>query len=89
MGNRGREVDVAEALAANFRLSHFHAAFLADDAAVLHALILAAKAFVVLDRSKDFRAEEAVALGLERAVVDRLRLLHFAEGPLVDHFRAS
>jgi hypothetical protein len=45
--------------------------FLADDAAVLHALVLAAQALVVLDRTEDRRAEQTVTLGLERAVVDR------------------
>ena len=44
------------------------------DAAVLHALVLAAEALPVGDRAEDLRAEQAVALRLERAVVDRLRL---------------
>jgi len=54
-------------------------ALLADDPLVLHALVLAAQALVVLDRTKDARAEQSIAFGLERAVVDRLRLLYFAE----------
>jgi hypothetical protein len=59
----------------------FDAALLADDALVLHALVLAAQALVVLDRAEDAGAEQAVALRLERPVVDRLRLFDFAEGP--------
>src|SRR5205823_13196485 len=40
--------------------------------------------FVVLDRTEDAGAEQAVTLGLERAVIDRLRLLDLAEGPAAD-----
>jgi hypothetical protein len=66
----------------------FDAALLADDALVLHALVLAAQALVVLDRAEDARAEQAVALGLERPVVDGLRLFDLAEGPGKDLLRA-
>jgi hypothetical protein len=51
---------------------------------VLHALVLAAVALVVLDRPEDLRAEQAVALRLEGAVVDRLGLLDLAVRPLAD-----
>jgi hypothetical protein len=80
--DRCGEVDVPEALAANLGLDDFDAALLAHDPAVLHALVLAAVALVVLHRPEDLRAEEAVALGLERAVVDRLRLFDLAVRPL-------
>jgi hypothetical protein len=70
------QVDVAHALAAHLGLRDFNAALLADHAAVLQALVLAAQALVVLDRAKDLGAEQAVALGLEGAVVDGLGLLH-------------
>src|SRR3546814_2985855 len=63
------------------------AALLAHHAAVLHALVLAAQALVVLDRPEDGGAEQAVALGLEGAVVDRLGLLDFAERPRADQVR--
>ena len=66
------------------RLDHLDAALLAHDAAVLHALVLAAVALVVLDRTEDLGAEEPVAFRLEGPVVDRLRLLHLAERPLAD-----
>src|SRR4029078_11682531 len=62
----------------------FDAALLADHAAVLQALVLAAQALVVLDRPADLGTEEAVPLRLERAVVDGLWLLHFAIGPGTD-----
>src|SRR5574337_1281977 len=72
---------MAHALAAHLRQRDFHAALLADHTAVLEALVLAAQALVVLDRAEDLGAEQAVALGLEGAVVDGLGLLHLAEGP--------
>ena len=85
--DRRRERDVAHALAAHLGLDDLDAALLADDAAVLHALVLAAVALVVLDRSEDLRAEQTVTLRLERAVVDRLRLLDLAMRPLADLLR--
>ena len=79
-GRRG-QFDVAHALAAHLGQRDFGAALFADDAAMLHALVLAAEAFVVLDRPEDGRAEQAVTLRFERAVVDGFGLLHFAERP--------
>jgi hypothetical protein len=68
-------------------MRHFDAALFADHAAVLQPLVLAAQALVVLHGPEDLRAEEAVALGLERPVVDRFRLLHFAVRPRTDLLR--
>jgi hypothetical protein len=62
----------------------FNAALLADHAAVLQALVLAAQALVVLDRAKDLGAEQTIALRLESTVVDGFRLLHFTERPGTD-----
>src|SRR6202011_5430562 len=64
-------------------------ALLADDALVFHPLVLAAQAFVVLGRTEDSGAEQAVTLGLERAVVDGFRLLDLAERPRADLLRAG
>ena len=89
VGDRRGQLDMAHALAADARQRHFDAALLADDALVLHALVLAAQALVVLDRAEDARAEQAVALRLERAVVDGLRLLDLAERPGQDLLRAG
>src|SRR5262249_25062279 len=80
-----RELDVAEPLAAHLRLRDLDAAAVADDAAVADALVLAAVALPVLDRAEDLLAEQAVLLGLERAVVDRLRLRDLAVRPAADH----
>jgi hypothetical protein len=75
------ELDMAHALAPDAGERDFDAALLADHALELHALVLAAQALVVLDRPEDAGAEQAVALRLERAVVDRLGLLDLAERP--------
>ena len=85
--DRRGQLDVAHALAAHLGHGDFDAALLADHAAVLQALVLAAQALVVLDRSEDLRAEQPVPLRLEGAVVDGLGLLHLAVGPGVDHVR--
>ena len=82
------ERDMAHALAPDARERDLDAALLADDALILHTLVFAAQALVVLDRPEDARAEQAVALGLERAVVDRLGLLDLAERPGQNLFRA-
>src|SRR5690606_19047029 len=75
------QLDMAHALTAHARQRDFDAALLADDALVLHALVFAAQALVVLDRTENARAEKAVTLRLERAVVDRLRLFDLAVRP--------
>jgi hypothetical protein len=85
--HRGGQGDVPQALAAHLGLNHLDAALLAHDVTVLHALVLAAVALVVLHRTKDLRAEEPIPLGLERAVVDGLGLLHLAPRPLLDLLR--
>ncbi len=87
MGHRRRQGDVPHPLAADLALDDLLAALLADDAAVLHALVLAAAALVVLHGPEDPLAEETVLLRLEGPVVDGLGLLHLAEGPLADLVR--
>src|SRR5689334_649242 len=72
---------MAHALATDARQRHFDRALFADDALVLHPLVLATQALVILDRPKDAGAEQAVALRLEGPVVDGLRLLDLAVGP--------
>ena len=85
--DRHGQLDVAEPLAAHLRLRHLDAAAVADHAAVADALVLAAVALPVLDRTEDLLAEQAVLLRLERAVVDRLRLGHLAVRPAADDLR--
>ena len=88
VGDGGGQLDVAHALAPDAGERHFNAALLAGHAAILDALVLAAQALVILDRPEDAGAEQAVTLRLERAVVDRLRLLDLARRPFPDLFRA-
>src|SRR5882757_6959231 len=78
---------MAHALAAHLGLSHLDAALLAHHAAMLQPLVLAAQALVILHGSEDLRAEQAIAFGLEGAIVDGFRLLHFAVRPRADHVR--
>jgi hypothetical protein len=54
---------------------------------MLEALVFAAKTLVILDWTEDLRAKKAITLGLERSVVDRFGLFHFAERPGLDHLR--
>ena len=75
------QFDMAHPLAADLLQRDFNAAFFADNAAIFHALVFAAEAFVILDRAKDTGAEQAVTFGLERAVVDGFRLFDLAERP--------
>ena len=81
VGGRRGKLDMAHALAADLLQGHFDAALLARNPLVFHPLVLAAQALVVLHRTEDAGAEQSVALRLEGAVVDRLRLLDLAKGP--------
>src|SRR5690606_10574337 len=74
VGHRHRQLDVTHPLATNLREGHLDAAPVADHAAIANPLVLAARALPVLDRTEDPLAEQAVLLGLERAIVDRLGL---------------
>ena len=87
VADRRRELDVAHALAAHLGARDLDAAAIADHALEADALVLAAVALPVFGRAEDLLAEEAVALGLERAVVDRLGLLDFAERPSANLLR--
>src|SRR5262249_38851185 len=60
---------------------HLDAAALADDALEPDPLVLAAVALPVTGRAEDLLAEEALLLGLERAVVDGLWLLDLTVRP--------
>ncbi len=89
MRDRRGQLDMAHALTAHLLQRDLDAALLADDAAELHALVLAAQALVVLDRPEDAGAEQPVPLRLERAVVDGLRLLDLAVRPGADLLRGG
>ena len=82
--HRHGQFDVAHALAAHARQRHFDAATVADDAAMLDALVFAAGAFPVLDRAENAFAEQAALFRLERAVIDGFGILDFALAPGAD-----
>src|SRR5690606_25391231 len=63
VGNRTCELDVAHALAAHNGARDLHSAFLADDALVADASVLAAVALEIPVRTEDLLVEEAVSLG--------------------------
>ena len=84
---RRRQLNVAQALAPDLGQGNFHAALVADDSAVLHALVLAAETLPVGDRAKNASAEQAIALRFESAVVDGFGLRHLAVRPAPDFFR--
>ena len=83
------QLDMAHPLATHLGAGHLDAAALADDALEADALVLAAVALPVASRSEDLLAEQAVLLRLQRAVVDGLRLLDLAEGPVTDVVRGG
>ena len=89
MHGGGSQFDVAHTVAADLGAGHLDAAALADDALEADPLVLAAVALPVPGGAEDLLAEEAVLLGLERAVVDGLRLLDLAVGPLTDVVRSG
>ena len=89
VGDRTGQFDVAHALAPDLGLDDLDAAFFAHHAAVPHAFVLAAVALVVLGRPEDFCAEQPVAFGFERPVIDGFRLLDLAVGPRLHQVRGS
>ena len=78
MGNRHNQLDVSCTLAAHFLFGNLHAATVADYTFISNALILSAGALVVLGRTENTLAEQAVALRLVSTVVYGLRLCHLA-----------
>jgi len=87
MRNRRSQLDMAHAFTAHLGDRNFNAAFFTDDALILHALIFAAQALIVLYRTKDAGAEQAVTLWLERTIVDGFRLFDFTKRPAADFLR--
>ena len=87
VGHRHGQLDVPHALAPNTRLRHLDTAPVADNAAMLDALVLAAGAFPILDRTEDALAKKTALLRLECPVVDGLGVLDLTLGPRADGLR--
>ena len=89
MANRRRQLDVPHALTPHLRAGHLNAAFVADDALVANALVLAAIALPILRGSEDAFAEQTILLWFEGAIIDRLGLGYLAVRPTLDLLRRS
>ena len=72
--DRGREVDVAHALAAHDGTSDLHAALFTDDPSEADTAVFTAVTLVILFRTEYALVEKTVLLGALGAVVDGLRL---------------
>src|SRR5689334_10091351 len=81
------QFDVTEPFAAYFRLRHLNAAFITDDAAMLHALVFSAQAFPVRDWTENFSAEKPIAFRLKSSIIDGLRFGDFTVRPRQYLFR--
>ena len=78
VNHRNHQVDVAHPLTTNFLFRDFNTATVTHDALVADALVFAAVALVILDRTKNALAKQAIAFRLVCAVVDGLGLQHFS-----------
>ena len=84
MGHRGSQFNMPHALPPDAGLGDFHAAPVADHSLVSDFLIFTAVALPVLAGPENLLAEQTVPLGLQRPVVNSLRLHYLAMGPLTD-----
>ena len=89
MRHRHGELDVAHTLTSNLRERDLDSATVAHVPTEANPLELPAMALPVLHRPEDPLTEQTVALGLERAVVDRLRLHDLTERPGANLFGRS
>ena len=80
MGNGSGKLDITHTLTTNAGLRNFYAATVTDKSLITDLLVLSAMTFPVLCGSEDLLAEQTVALGLQRSVVDGFRLLYFVIG---------
>jgi len=78
MGYGNDQGDVSHALASYLLFRHLNAAAVADDTLVTYPLVFSAMAFIILHRSEDPLAEEAVTFRLVGTVVYCLRLQDLA-----------
>src|SRR5262245_47611142 len=82
MRDWARQLDMPQPFPPYLRLNHLDAAFLADNATVLHALIFATVTLPVFGWAKDFGAEKPVAFRFKGSIINGFRLLHLTVRPL-------
>ena len=76
MGYRHNKLDMTCTLTTNLLLGDLYATTVTDNALVADALVFATSTLIVLGRTEDALAEQAIALGLVSTIVDGLRLCH-------------
>ncbi len=74
MSHWNDKFDVASTLTTYLFLSNLHTASVADDTLISNSLVLSAGTLIVLRRTEDALAEQAVTLRLVSTVVDGFRL---------------
>ena len=89
MSNWRSQFDMAHAFATDFLKGNFNAALFADNTFVLHPLVFATQAFVVLNRAKNTCTEQTITLRLKCPIVDGFWLFNFTKGPRPNAFRRS
>src|ERR1035437_2394430 len=81
MGYRSCQSNMPHSFPADFRLNNFYSALFANHSTVLHPFITPAKAFIVLNRSKNLCTEKSISFRFKCPVVDGFRFLYFAMRP--------
>ena len=81
------KVDVTHALTAHAGEGNLNTATVADDAFMLDALILAARAFPIACRTEDTLAEEAAFFRLKSAIIDGLGIFYLSLAPATHGIR--
>ena len=69
------------------RKCYLNAATVADNALMLNAFVLTARAFPISSRTKDTLAEKAPFFRFERSIIDRLRVLYLTFTPRANGVR--
>ena len=81
MRTRRGQFNVCHPFPPNLGLDNLHTAFLTYDAPVLHTLIFAAVALIILCGTKNFGTKKAVSFRLKGSIVDGLWFLNLSMGP--------
>ena len=81
MGNRRSKLDVSHSFPAYLRLDHFYSAFFTGDPTVFHPFVFAADAFVIVNRTENFSAEQTVPFRFECPVIDGFRRANLSIRP--------
>jgi len=87
MGHRTGQVNMTKTLTAHLTRDDLDTTLFTDDATVLHALVFAAIALIILGRAKNLGTEKTITFRLESPIVDRFGLLNLAERPFTNLFR--